>query len=84
MYPTMVSDNRIKNRVTKELESVFDHTLNGDAVKDKNYMAKYGAALRHCYAELEEYRLHYKSIKQSHERMQQPKRRGSAKGTNDR
>ena len=80
----MVSDNRIKNRVTKALESVFDHTLNGDAVKDKNYMAKYGAALRHCYAELEEYRLHYKSIKQSHEQMQQPKRSGSAKGTNDR
>ena len=80
----MVSDNRIRNRVTKALESVLDHTLNGDAVKDKNYMAKYGAALRHCYAELEEYRLHYKSIKQSHERMQQPKRRGSAKGTKDR
>ena len=36
------------------------------------------------YAELEEYRLHYKSIKQSHERMQKPKRKGSAKGTNDR
>ena len=79
----MVSDNRIKNRVTKALESVFDHTLIGDAVKDKSYMAKYGAALRHCYAELEEYRLHYKSIKQSHEQMQQPKRKGSSKGTND-
>ena len=80
----MVRDIRIRNRVTKALESVFDHTLNGDAVKDKNYMEKYGAALRHCYAELEEYRLHYKSIKQSHERMQQPKRRGSAKGTSGR
>lgn len=80
----MVRDNRIRNRVTKALESVFDHTLNGDAVKDKNYMEKYGAALRHCYAELEEYRLHYKSIKQSYERMQQPQRRGAAKGTIDR
>jgi len=76
--------NRIRNKVTKAFESVFDHTLNGDVVKDKNYMNKYGSALRYCYAELEEYRLHYKSIKQSHERMQKPKRKGSAKGTNDR
>ena len=44
----MVSENRIRNRVNKAFESVFDHTLNGDAVKDKNYIEKYGVTLKHC------------------------------------
>ena len=77
----MVSENRIRNRVTKAFESVFDHTLNGDAVKDKNYIEKYGATLKHCYVELEQYRKLYKSIKQANQETEKPECGGSPKGT---
>lgn len=59
----MSRESRIHNRVIAALEQVFDRTVNGDVVKDRDYVEKYQTTLRCCYVELEQYRKQLKEIK---------------------
>lgn len=51
-----MQENRIRNRVSKAVESAFDRTINGDVVKDRNYIQRYEATLKFFYLEIEQYR----------------------------
>lgn len=51
-----MQENRIRNRVSKAVESAFDRTINGDVVKDRNYLQRYEVTLKYFYLEIEQYR----------------------------
>ena len=70
-----MQENRIRNRVSKAVESAFDRTINGDVVKDRNYLRRYEVTLKYFYLEIEQYRKQLKEIKAE---------RRSSKGTTNR
>ncbi|MCH1515120.1 MAG: hypothetical protein L7U52_00260 [Alphaproteobacteria bacterium] len=49
MKEQAVKENRIRNRVSRAVESAFDQTVNGDAVKDRKYIQRYEITLKHFY-----------------------------------
>lgn len=83
MKEQAVKENRIRNRVSRAVESAFDQTVNGDAVKDRKYIQRYEITLKHFYIEIEQYRRLLPEIKRDARNQQSKRPTGAAKGTSE-